>query len=132
MYHGPIQRCTFTINDADCGGAWTAAVAGAGYADALRWLSRAPTWHIQVQTVAKLEDEFVLSATHFDMARRHCVAYEGRGGRTPADAMILVIVFDTEGETKFNMFPDPWNLYEERLLRLRPTSNFVGKLAIGP
>lgn len=45
--------------------------------------------------------------------------------------MMLVIVFDvkTEGETKFNMFPDPWNLYENGLLMLRPTSNFIGKLA---
>jgi hypothetical protein len=43
---------------------------------------------------------------------------------------MLVIVYDTDAETKFNMFPDPWNLYQKRLLRLRPTSSFVGRLAV--
>ncbi|MBE3042387.1 hypothetical protein IMZ48_07365 [Candidatus Bathyarchaeota archaeon] len=71
----------------------------------------------------------MISEAHFELARRHCIAYQERS--IPANVVMLVLVFNTQGETRFNMFPDFFSLYQERLLRLRPTSNFVGKLEIG-
>jgi hypothetical protein len=41
---------------------------------------------------------------------------------------MLAIVYDVEGETKLHLCPDPWNLYQRMLLRLKPTGNFIATL----
>lgn len=123
--------CSFTIKDSECSGKWTKAVAAAQYYAARGWLNSPPTWHIEVKTVVSLSDKFVLSDRHFELARRKSVTHqEQQNRRIPTDAVMLVIVYDVKDEPKFQMYPDPWNLYLRGLLRMKPTSNFVSSLPL--
>ncbi|KAK3323250.1 hypothetical protein B0T19DRAFT_462713 [Cercophora scortea] len=127
--------CSFTFNDAECNGAWTKAVVAAEYHDARGWLNRPPTWHIEVKTVGTPAESFALSHLYFELARSKSVAYQEQRAMTtgwiPAEVVMLVVVYDMvpeSGEAKFQMFPDPWTLYLHKLLKLKPTGNFIARL----
>ena len=56
-----------------------------------------------------------------------------RGKRVPTEVMMLVVVYEMEGEegAKFEMLPDPWGVYLAEFLKMKPTGDFVCKLAMG-
>jgi len=85
--------------------------------------------YLYVEDDVFLKDQFVLSDVHFEMARRGSIAYqEHKGKRIPTEMIMLAIVYDVKGETKFQLCADPWNLYQRMLLRLKPTANFIAAL----
>jgi hypothetical protein len=63
-------------------------------------------------------------------ARKLSVHEQEQRTKIPADALILVRVFNIESTPQVNFFVDPWELYLAKKLRLKATGSYVGRVVV--
>ncbi|KAF2145105.1 uncharacterized protein K452DRAFT_343652 [Aplosporella prunicola CBS 121167] len=94
-----------------------------GTAERLVASSDSATFHIEVKgTKGPCELEFFLSDLQWKMARE----YTCRGdGTVPEDIYILVRVFNIDSTPQYRFYVDPWNMYMQGELSLRPQGEYI-------